>query len=79
MKRRIIALLTYAATEALAAPLFPQQITTNDVGTINGERAVHIYDSYLIAFFNKHLKHLSEPLLREPSPAYPEVTFEAHQ
>jgi dienelactone hydrolase len=71
--------MTYASTMALIAPLDPDQITSTDVGTINGAHAVHIYDSYLIAFFNQHLKHIPAPILCNHAPHDPDVKFESHQ
>ena len=42
---------------------------------IDNERAVNIINTYVAAFFNKHLKNTEEPLLEEPSCDYPEVCF----
>ncbi|MET8335877.1 hypothetical protein ABZV14_10150 [Streptosporangium canum] len=38
-------------------------------------RAVDITRAYLLAFFDRHLRGRPEPLLRGPSPKYPEVRF----
>ncbi len=45
-------------------------------GPIEGQRGMQIITDYLLAFFDKHLKGESEPLLDGPSAAYPEVIFE---
>jgi len=41
---------------------------------ISGARATQITRAYVGAFFDRHLRHRSEPLLDGPSPRYPEVT-----
>ena len=46
-------------------------------GTIEPSRAVQIINTYALAFFNQYLKDVEQPLLREPSPDYPEVTLES--
>ena len=46
-------------------------------GPLPGPRAMEINDSYLLAFFDKHLAGRSAPLLDGPSSSYPEVQFEA--
>jgi hypothetical protein len=48
---------------------------TGDLGPINGARCVEIQDAYISAFFDKHLKGMTVPLLDGPSAAYPEVVF----
>ncbi|KPV48706.1 hypothetical protein SE17_36620, partial [Kouleothrix aurantiaca] len=45
-------------------------------GPLNGERTIQIITSYLLAFFDHHLKAMPAPLLDGPSTEYPEVTFE---
>lgn len=47
-------------------------------GPIDGQRGMQLITDYLLAFFDKHLKGESEPLLDGLSPAYPEVTLEQH-
>lgn len=47
------------------------------VGTIDGQRMELILNSYLVAFFDKHLKGIPSPLLDGPNPAYPEVDFQS--
>lgn len=48
-------------------------------GPLEGNRAIQIVTDYMLAFFDKHLKGLAEPLLDGPSPAYPEVIFDSRQ
>jgi predicted dienelactone hydrolase len=48
-------------------------------GPIDGQRGMQIVTDYLLAFFDKHLKGESKPLLEGPSAAYPEVLFEQHR
>jgi len=43
------------------------------VGTIEGWEMKDILDDYVLAFFNKHLKGLDEPLLDGPSDQHPAV------
>jgi dienelactone hydrolase len=49
-------------------------VVPSQFGTIDPARAVTIVNAYDLAFFEKHLKGMSEPLLEGPSP-YAEVTF----
>ncbi|WP_231956968.1 MULTISPECIES: hydrolase [unclassified Actinoplanes] len=44
-------------------------------GTIDGERAVTVERAYLLAFFDRYLRHQRRGLLDAPSPAYPEMRF----
>lgn len=48
-----------------------------DIGRIDGRYATRIIDSYLLAFFDKHLSGIDSPLL-EGEHAYPEVVFKGH-
>lgn len=48
-------------------------------GPINGPQMVKIIDSYSLAFFEKALKDLPNPLLIGISAQYPEVTIESRQ
>jgi Platelet-activating factor acetylhydrolase, isoform II len=70
---------TYVSDWALVAPAIPTLITKDQVGYIGGSRAVRIYNAFIAAFFNKHLKGMSEPLLNGSSKEFPEVVFESHQ
>jgi predicted dienelactone hydrolase len=47
------------------------------LGTVEGLRAVHVVNAYLLAFFDQYLKGEESPLLSGPSSNYPEVEFEA--
>ncbi|MCI4066487.1 hypothetical protein MRQ36_29590 [Micromonospora sp. R77] len=69
--------LSYCDIAALVGPLhltgmFPPEM----VGTIDGDRAVQIEQTYLTAYFDRFLRHGSTPLLDSPDPDYPEVLFE---
>jgi len=44
-------------------------------GKIPARRMAHIINSYLLAFFGKHLKDQEAPLLEGPSSEFPEVHF----
>ena len=46
-------------------------------GALNGERTLHVVDTYMLAFFDKYLKNQPSPLLNGPSVDYPEVQFES--
>ena len=47
-----------------------------DVGAgLPGARALDITRAYVRAFFDQHLRGKPQPLLDQPSPRYPEVTF----
>jgi hypothetical protein len=45
------------------------------LGTIDGYRMLDILNSYILAFFDKHIKNIDSPLLDGSSTDYPEVTF----
>lgn len=45
-------------------------------GPLPGERVVEIHHSYLVAFFQKHLRGIEEPSLAAARSVYPEVQFE---
>lgn len=69
--------LTFTDVAPLSAPLhltglFPPEL----LGTIDGDRAVDIEQTYLTAYFNRFLRHSPEPLLDGPDPRYPEILFE---
>jgi dienelactone hydrolase len=66
---------TFVTFEPLAALvlMLPPEL----VGTIPGERAVGIVNTYIIAFFDRHLRGEDTPFLDAPSPDYPEVIFES--
>jgi dienelactone hydrolase len=47
-----------------------------DIGAgVTGARSLDITRTYVRAFFDLHLRGTPQPLLDQPSPAYPEVTF----
>jgi dienelactone hydrolase len=49
-----------------------------DIGAgISGARSLDITRAYVRAFFDLHLRGTPQPLLDQPSPRYPEVTFHA--
>jgi dienelactone hydrolase len=48
-----------------------------DIGRIDGRYATRIIDSYLLAFFDKHLNGVDSPLLDGQS-VYPEVVFKGY-
>ncbi|WP_020671315.1 alpha/beta hydrolase family protein [Amycolatopsis nigrescens] len=47
----------------------------DSIGTVDPVRIVDAQRAYLTAFFDQHLKHRPQPLLRGPSPEYPQVEF----
>jgi hypothetical protein len=47
------------------------------LGTVEGLRAAHVVNAYLLAFFDQYLRGEESPLLSGPSSDYPEVEFEA--
>jgi predicted dienelactone hydrolase len=51
---------------------------TKAFGPIDGYRMVKIVNDYALAFFDKHLKGETSPLLDGPSPDYPDVEFQSH-
>ncbi|WP_319462761.1 hypothetical protein [Micromonospora sp. RTP1Z1] len=69
--------LTYTDIAPLSGPLhlagmFPTEMT----GTIDGDRAVQIEQTYLTAYFDRFLRNAPTPLLDGPDARYPEVLFE---
>ena len=57
------------------SPIFP---TIGFSGPIGAQRAHDIVNAYSVAFFDKHLKGASTPLLNGPATQFPEVLFEVH-
>ena len=47
-----------------------------DVGTIDGHRAVLVVNQLVSGFFRKHLRGESVPFLNDPSSEFPEVIHE---
>lgn len=59
-----------------AALFSPATSLIGVTGPINGARARAIVNAYSVAFFDRYLKGLAEPLLEGASPSYPDVLFE---
>ena len=53
----------------------PKSWVIEEIGTINGPRAVTVQRAYIGAYFDRYLRHRDSPLLAGPSPRYPEVRF----
>jgi hypothetical protein len=66
---------TYATDYMLVAGKYPALLPASLVGTIEGNRAVEVIDTYVDAFFDKHLENFPIPLLDGASPDFPEVDF----
>jgi predicted dienelactone hydrolase len=67
----------FAALVPQAAPILgePPSWVVNEIGTINGERAVTVERTYISAWFGMWLRHHDSHLLTGPSPRYPEIRF----
>jgi hypothetical protein len=50
-------------------------VVTNDLGSINPERAVRAEEAYVSAFFGRFLRGQPGRRLDGPSPRYPEIAF----
>ena len=55
--------------------LLADQIGIDTGAAIPGARSLDITRAYVRAFFDQHLRNEPQPLLDQPSPRYPEVTF----
>ena len=55
--------------------LLADQIGVDTEAGIPGVRSLDITRAYVRAFFDQHLRSSPQPLLDQPSPRYPEVTF----
>lgn len=64
---------TYIADEAILGPIVPG--LKDPLATIDGTRAVKVINTYVVAFFDEHLKGIDSTLLKGPAPSYPEVYF----
>ncbi|MBJ6765769.1 hypothetical protein JGU66_33865 [Myxococcaceae bacterium JPH2] len=69
---------------ALALPLvqvYVPQLTGKDIqiGSLEGSRAFSLTNTYVRAFFDKHLRGNTAPLLDGPSPENPEVDFAVYR
>jgi hypothetical protein len=60
-----------------AAPLIglPPSVVAQDIGTIDPERALAAERAYVLAFFDRTLRHRDGHLLDGPSPRFPEIQF----
>jgi hypothetical protein len=67
---------TFASDVTLFAPLLPDLISPEEVGSIDGRRAVEIVNAYIVAFFDRHVKGQDAPLLDAPSNLYAEAQLE---
>lgn len=67
---------SYSTDYMLVAGQYPDLLPASMVGTIPGNRAVEIINTYVVSFFDKHVKGVDVPLLDAVSEDYPEVTFE---
>jgi predicted dienelactone hydrolase len=54
---------------------FPPELLEPAYGTIDGNRAVAVERAYLVAFFDRYLRHRGGGLLDRPSARYPEMSF----
>ncbi|MEE6262443.1 alpha/beta hydrolase family protein [Plantactinospora sonchi] len=71
---------TFSDHAALLPPLdaafdLPEGFVAGAIGTVDPERIVGSVRAYLTAFFDRHLLGRPQPLLRDPSPRHPDVTF----
>ena len=55
--------------------LLADQLGLDIDADITGDRSLDITRAYVRAFFDQHLRGKPQPLLSQPSPRYPEVTF----
>lgn len=53
----------------------PPAVVTRQLGTIDPDRAVAVERAYLVAFFDRWLRHRDGRLLDGPAAAFPEVQF----
>jgi predicted dienelactone hydrolase len=67
----------FAALVPQVAPIIgqPPSWVVQDIGTIDGLRAVAVIRTYVTAYFDRYLRHRGSDLLDGPSPRYPEVVF----
>jgi predicted dienelactone hydrolase len=71
---------SYSDNESLlpqAAPLIglPPSVVAQDIGTIDPGRALAAERAYVLAFFDRTLRHRDGHLLDGPSPRFPEIQF----
>jgi dienelactone hydrolase len=67
----------FAALVPQVAPLIgmPSSWVIEEIGTINGPRAVTVERAYINAWFDMYLRHHNSDLLTGPSASYPEIRF----
>ena len=67
----------FAALVPQVAPLIgmPQSWVVEEIGTIDGPRAVVVERTYIGAWFDMYLRHRRSDLLTGPSASYPEIRF----
>lgn len=53
-----------------------EKYLSRSFGPIPPEQMIRIENAYLLAFFDKHLKGETQPLLEDLSPVFPEVNFQ---
>ncbi len=73
----LLPLISLYSPEQLGSTGAVSSLGFTDSGPIQGTRAHDIIDAYTVAFFDKHLKNESEPLLAGAAAAYPEVQFQS--
>ncbi len=73
----LLPLISFYSPEQLGSTGTVSNLGLTDSGPIEGTRAHDIMDAYTVAFFDKHLKNQSQPLLAGASAAYPEVQFQS--
>ncbi|MDG4787560.1 lipase [Micromonospora sp. WMMD1102] len=71
---------TFTDYQVLVPPLaeaypLPPGLVLDALGTVDPDRIVGSMRAYLTAFFDQHLSGRPQPLLRDPSPRHPDVTF----
>jgi dienelactone hydrolase len=64
-------------SDFLLWPGFRDRLRAPDRGNIEPARATQIVNAYSLAFFDRYLNDMEEPLLDGPSTDYPEVEIEA--
>jgi len=69
--------LRHAGAPGQGDHFFPLgRIGIDVTGTIDGRRMLQVMNTYVLAFFDKHLKGEAQPLLDRSSERFPEVDFQ---
>jgi dienelactone hydrolase len=55
------------------APIAPAAARQFDIGSINAQTAITTVTGYLTAFFDRYLRDTPQPVLRDPTTAYPSL------